>query len=379
MIRILALLLVLLLPDPAPAQEAAAEAPPDGPILRQELDPAEGAPGQVLTLRLTVLVPSYMPEPPVWPALQTPDLKITLPERGSGPVSERVGGETWSGISRRYEITPLHPGAYALPPISVGVTWADGESGEIRKATVTGDPVRLTGVVPEAAAGLDPFLAAEALTLDLQVEGTPEEMTQGDSVTLTLTATIEGGTPMMIPALLQVPGIPGIAAYPDEPRLSETADGGTRVESVTLVAEAGAKADIPAIKVDWYDPASDSIRSAATEPVTIRAEGPRLPRLSPQQRRWAVTAGLAGLGLLGGGALAWRRLRPLRQRRAEARRASEAFAWAALQDALRKRDTARLHPALDLWAARCPAADPRRDPRLAGALAAIGRARYGPG
>ena len=80
------------------------------PVLAQEpvqpqvavtLDP-EGpvTVGTPVGVTVTVLVPTYMPEPPDWPDLQIADAVTRLPERATHPVTERVGGESWSGIAR---------------------------------------------------------------------------------------------------------------------------------------------------------------------------------------------------------------------------------------------------------------------------------------
>ena len=102
MIRLLAVLLLLALP--AVAQE---------PVLRMEMDASEAVPGQAVSLRLTVLVPTFMPDPPVWPSYEAPDLLVRI--ASTGPVSERIDGETWSGVSRRYLVAPMLPGAVDLP------------------------------------------------------------------------------------------------------------------------------------------------------------------------------------------------------------------------------------------------------------------------
>lgn len=79
-------LLLLALALPAAAQEA--------PILDVALDPAGpvtvGAP---LRVALTVLVPSFLPAPPVWPDLQVADAVTRLPPRATTPVTRRIDAE----------------------------------------------------------------------------------------------------------------------------------------------------------------------------------------------------------------------------------------------------------------------------------------------
>ena len=70
--------------------------------------------GTPMSVTVTVLVPTYMPEPPDWPDLQIADAIARLPERATHPVTEPVGGESWSGIARRYEIVPQRAADYTL-------------------------------------------------------------------------------------------------------------------------------------------------------------------------------------------------------------------------------------------------------------------------
>ena len=47
--------------------------------------------GTPLAVTATVLVPTWMPEPPAWPDLQIADAITRLPERATRPVTERIG------------------------------------------------------------------------------------------------------------------------------------------------------------------------------------------------------------------------------------------------------------------------------------------------
>ncbi|HRY25891.1 MAG: BatD family protein [Geminicoccaceae bacterium] len=372
------------------ATEATAEEPlsaSDAPVLQVTFEETEAIPGQPLSLRLTVLAPTFMPDPPVWPSLEAPNLLVRLPERSTGPTSEEVGGETWSGVTRHYRISPMVPGEFAIPPQEVIVTWADPETSEPRKVTLTTEPLTFSGVLPEGAEGLDPFIAAEALELKQEVAGEPEAMQPGDSVTRTIKATIRGTSPMFLPALLPPTDVAGVAAYPDEPVLEESDDRGvlegTRAESVTLVAEGGGSGEAPAVSLDWYNLKSGEVETASVDGFPIEVDGP--PASSAEPRDWRAI-GLASLAaLLALAVVAWllRRLLPpfgrwLRERRTE-RLASEGHAFGQLQRAVARRDEPALRPALDAWAAKVEGHDPREHPGVRHALVAIGAARYGRG
>jgi hypothetical protein len=193
------------------------QAPDGGPVLEVTFEETEAIPGQPLSLRLTVLVPTFLPHPPVWPSLEAPNLLVRLPERSTNPTSARVGDETWSGVTRNYRISPMVPGDFTIPPQEVIVTYADPDSNEAVKATLRTEAVAFRGVVPEGAEGLDPFIAADALELEQTVDGEPGAMAPGDSVTRAVVATVSGTSPMFLPDLLVPVVVDGIASYPDEP------------------------------------------------------------------------------------------------------------------------------------------------------------------
>ncbi|EEX16010.1 conserved hypothetical protein [Citreicella sp. SE45] len=382
MIRAALLVLALLLPLRLAAQEEAL-----APQLLVEFPETEAIPGQFLNLRLTVLVPTFMPKPPQWPGFEAPNLIVRLPEGSTNPTSKRVNGETWSGITRRYRIAPMVPGDFTLPPQQVQITYRNPGGLDDLTATLTTGAIVFSGILPEGAEGLDPFLAASDLVLTQELEGTPEAMVPGDSLSLRLVAGVEGVSPMFLPPLLPRVALEGLAAYPDEPQLAETDDrgvlSGTRTESVTYVAEAGGGGTVPAVDLQWYDIDDGTVKTASVGPVTLQVDGPRATGAAPLDLRrllLLVLAVVVGLAVVI--ALLRRALPVLALRREEHRArilASEDHAWQQLSQAVARRDDAALRPALDLWASRCDGADPRRMPAVQNALLALGAACYGRG
>lgn len=357
------------------------------PTLTMDVEETETVPGQQLSVRITLLVPTYMPSPPIWPAYEAPNLMVRLPERATNPVSERVNGETWAGISRRYQISPMIPGTFVLPEAEVIVTWADPDTNEPRKTTLRTEPVTLTGVVPDGAEGLDPFIAGTNVTLEQTITGDPAAMVAGDSMVRSVTATIEGTSPMFLPALLPPVDVPGLRAYADEPVL-EIRDNrgdlsGTRTERVTLVADGGGAGQVTGLTLDWFNLETGKIETASADGFTVQIEGPSAVTVEPVN--WRAYAVVAVLGLICLALLVllvralWPRLRQWQADRRAAYLASEAYAWRQLCSALNARDLSALHIALELWTARLPGGDPRRDLAVNEALLQIGAAAYGTG
>lgn len=353
------------------------------PLVEITFDETKAIPGQPLTLRVTVLVPTWMPGPPVFPSFEAPNLLVQLPEGASGPTSRTIDGETWSGVSRRYLITPMVPGRFEVSGQSLMIKWAEPGQTDPLEQTVPLDPVVLEGVVPEGAEGLEPFLAAEALTLTRQIGDVTMPLSAGDSLSLTVTAEIEGASSMFLPQLLPTLMIEGVAVYPSEPVLQDRENrgklSGSRTEEVTLVAESGGSGAFPEISVSWYNLSSGEVETATVEGFEIAVDAPKA-RAAPASPRVIGLYSVFGLILLGLGVLFWHLFAPrLRQWQSERRvryEASEAWAVAAALKAVEARNMGALLSALDLWAARS-SVDPRNDAQLASALSALGSARYG--
>jgi hypothetical protein len=340
-------------------------------------------PGQSITLRLSVLVPTWMPEPPELPTFETPNLRVRLPPQSSGPTSRNVNGERWSGVYRRYLLTPMVPGQFTLPPQNVIVTYAQPGGTDPVEATVQTQAITFRGTVPAGAEGLDPFIAANALTLKQELSGPTTGLDPGASVVRTITATIEGTSPIVLPALMPQIDLPAIRVYPATPQVAED-DGsdvlsGTRVESETLMAVGGGEGSAPPVSVDWFNLKTGAVETAQVPGFDISVTGP--PPAAMQAARlpdWRlILAGLAAVVALAVLArwLGPRLLRAARTRRS-ARLASAAHARRKLIATIGRRDYPATAHWMAEWQSRLPA-QTETGP-LSQAMAGVGRTIYGP-
>lgn len=349
------IILALMLPMAAQAQGE--------PQFSVELPEGEIIVGQPAVLRLKLLVPTWMPKPPVWPALEVPSLLVRLPERASTPVSETIEGETWSGISRAYRLYPLAVGAFEIPGQTITVTYADPGSPDPIIAELTLDPIRFDAMLPKGAEGLNPPIVASGLTLEQVIEGGPE-MATGDAVTRVVTISIQGTTPILLPAMMpelmpdleQTDGsaTPPLRAYPKEPVVTEKEVrgvlSGVRVETTTYVAQAGGEVQLVPIALDWFNLDSGQIETAGLDGYSIAITAPPPPPPGPADyARWVVI-GIGGLLLIWGiYRLVWPRLRTAWRKGRTAWRASEPYAYRAVLKALRARDLTATMRALQVW------------------------------
>ncbi|WP_204113469.1 BatD family protein [Shimia biformata] len=381
MIRVLALIFAFCVATGLAAQETVR------PEVRVELSESETIPGQAVDLRVTILVPTWMTQPVVFPSFELINMIVRLPDRATTPVTEQVGGVAWSGVSRRYQVSPMVPGRFVFPEQEALVTWADPETNQPREDRVTISSVELLGKVPAGAEGLDPFLAATGLTLTQTIEGAEAPLLPGDSVTRKLVAKVEGTSPVFLPPLLKPEQIEGVSIYPSEPVLEEKVQrgeiSGSRTESVTYLAQSGGGGQADAVSIQWFNLDTGKIETAVVDAVPLAVDAPFASdrsRLSPQI-----------LVLLGGGALVliavllllrrvicrrvveWQAVRRARYM------ASSRFGRDKALAACKGRDLAGVMAGLDLITARAVTIDATSQARVRNALTALGAATYGDG
>lgn len=369
-----ALLFILLFPVSVVAQGNETTAPqitveaPEEPVLV----------GQPAIVRIKVLVPSFMPQPPEFPSLEQQNLLVRLPERASGPVSETVNGETWSGVQRSYRVYPLIAGDITFEAQTVAVTYADPNTSAPVQATVDLPPVKITAEIPAGAEGLDPLIIATGFTLEQKLEGATD-MQAGDAITRALTARISGTTPLLIPVLTPQQQSPLLRAYPKEPRISESEDrgvlSGQRLEEVVYIAQQDGVTQLPAVSIDWFNLQTNQVETASVPATELTLAPPKWH--PPSWQEVVKMAALAAVAVFVIGAL-WRflspRIRDLRKVRRERYLASQRCAVDALKAAVQDHDLNTTYAALELWGSR--GGDSKNTAKLEDCLTRIGAARY---
>lgn len=354
----------------------------DEPVLRVEMPEGEVIVGQPLVLRLTVLVPTWMPKPPQYPSFEVQNLMVRLPERATTAVSERIGGETWSGTSRAYRLYPLVPGAFGIPAQTITITYADPDTTQPVKTELSVDAIRFVSVLPQGGGALQPAIVARGFALEQTVEGATD-MVPGDAIRRSVTARIDGTTPILIPPLVPASEPGALRAYPDEPKVTETEDrgvlSGSRSETVSYVAQTGGVAVLPEISFDWFNLETGKVETAMLDAVSVMIMPPPPPPPDPTQL--AIRAAAVVMAAVMAVFAARRALPHLRRVASWLRRrwrASEWHAHRAVLDALCHRDTAGVLAALEYWRRHHPTLDRADRTRMEQALTPIGARRYGP-
>lgn len=373
---VLFLLTVVASTSPAHAQE------PVQPIVETVLDNTSVVPGQYATMRITVLVPTWLSAPIDFPSFEMPNVRIRLGDRSTTAVSRLVNGESWSGVSRQYTISPMIAGAFVIPAQDLPVNYADPGKPSPVKTVVRTSSLRFAGTVPQKAEQLRPFIAGTSVTLKQELSGETTGLRPGDSLTRTVTASIEGTSPIILPPLIGGEAPPGLWAYPKTPQVVESEDNGImsgqRTETIIYMAEDAVNGAMPPIELEWFNLASQSIETASVPGFVVAVEGigqkPDSTNVNWSRGAAAVAILLTLIFLLAGSRsrlkLAWDTTRQRRQ-------ASKSYMGRRLLNAIRQHNFSAMVQNLDAWSKREPLTAKQDLDELNRLVLAISESLYG--
>jgi hypothetical protein len=357
---------VLALPPHAFAQPS----PAPEPIVQVTADPPRVVVGQPVTLRILVLAPNYMTSPPELPGLQVRN--AVTRQLQSVNTNDQRDGVSYAGVQYEYVITPQEPGSYAIAGKAVRIKYAAAPPAT-REVSVTLPPVSFEATIPDAAAGLTPFVSANKLTAEQQIKHSSDPLKPGDAVTVSVTITAEGTPAMLLPPL-PFASVDGLQLYPTQPVLQEKTEArtdvmtATRTESATYMVERPGTYALPAIEIGWWNVADGKVERIHLDGAAFTvAAVPGIAGDEPvgQSRRtwdWSDLRDVladhwllvllaiviaAGLGMTAPRAI--RRVTAASRRRREAYRRSERFAFHRLRRAIGRSDPSQAYFALLDW------------------------------
>lgn len=188
-----------------------------------------------------------------------------------------LGTETVAGQSymyKRHEILlfPRRSGDIAIPSIAVDFSTMGSDGKPIPQHFST-EAVQLS---VEAAPGVDkqlPVVTTTDFSLKESWQPFPEYAKVGDAFTRTITMTGADLPGMFFPPL-HPEKVDGLGIYPKQPqvvdRMERGSFSGKRIETVSYVCEREGEFRIPGKHVQWWNPATKTLKQLDLEPVVIR-------------------------------------------------------------------------------------------------------------
>jgi len=400
---VIALLALTALSSARAQQTTAAE-----PIVRTTIDPARVTVGLAATLRIDVLAPNYMTAPPVMPDVQLRN--AVTRQLQSVNTNEQQNGIAYAGVRFEFAIYPLEAGSYALAAQKLTIKYA-AEPPATREAVVALPRLEFQAFIPDAAAGLQPFVSADKLTVEQTIQRSSEQLKTGDAVTRIVTVKAEGIPAMLLPPTAFSP-IDGLAVYPAQPSLQDQTSGRTdvlsasRVDSATYMLERPGNYTLPSIDLRWWNPAASRIETVQLDAVTLQvAANPAAQAAAARSEDVSRSLGsflefaaehwrLGLIGMIVLALLAWfapRLVRIIARRHRQRREAwlqSEPYFFGRLRQAARRGDAKAAYFALLDWLQRFGPSAPSytveslkamaRDPGLDRAISSIEQELFAP-
>jgi hypothetical protein len=278
------------------------------------------------------------------------------------------------------------PGKLSISAQDVIVTYADPATNKPVKANLKVEPLNVSAIIPNVARKLDPFIAAERLELTHNISGETTDLQPGNSFSWAVKATVDGVSPMFLPSLAPPVDFDSVDAYADEPVVEEIDDAGliagSRLERITFVAKSGGHVFVPSVSLSWYNLSTGIVEETRLDGFAISVIGARAGGESSLTTGTFLTTIIAVILICG--ILYWLGLRRWArgilgwlQEQHKHWRLSETSAYRQLKKAIARRDYASVCMALDAWAKRTSAPDPRGNSEIRGVMTRLGQARYG--
>jgi hypothetical protein len=232
-------------------------------------------------------------------------------------------GQAYQVVTRHYLIFPQHSGHLSLPgPVLSGNVPAGlragnpndpfsqffgnnpfgGLLGVTKPIRLNSQPIELDVQPRPSGAGGNYWLPAQNVKLTARWRPENLQARVGDPLTVTLDLQAEDLTAAQLPDLSTLLALPdGLKAYPDEPKLKDTASGsgltGEREQNIALIADQPGHFTIPELRLSWWDTRANQARQAVLPAQTlIAAPAPGSPSNAPvtQQTTAAPTANPVG-------------------------------------------------------------------------------------
>ncbi|PXV59906.1 Oxygen tolerance [Dyella jiangningensis] len=290
-------------PPPAPPIQVRVHQEPAGTLMQ----------GETTRIVVDMLTPDFFTDAPVLPELHVDGAYLSLSDETPGHLVETVDGQSWSGVSRTYLITPLMSGPMEIPSFEI-----TAHIGAARTpVAVQTPPLALQVQALSLPAGVTEALIASSVKITQTVTPQDGGLHVGDTVTRRIEISAEGAPAMMLPPTVFAP-VSGLTLYAASPVTRDAVDnhggfvGGSRVDTASYVIDHRGRYSLPPVTVRWMDSRTREWRESTVPAVHFHAwwGSTNKPRFALPQRgfmprliEWLSSD--AGIGVLLLAVLAW--------------------------------------------------------------------------
>lgn len=236
--------------------------------------------GQVTTIKVKVLVPTWFSKPLYFDEVEAINIINIKGNKSTYPTSEKIKGQTWTGVIKEYPVIAMAQGQFELELPTLNIHFMSDDNKPVERA-ITPQKVTFNATIPHGAASLSPVIIAEKITLSEQLKQ-PDQLIAGQSIHRTINAKITASSALFIPQLLPTTNTEQAQAYPATESTTDNLNDrtsellGTRIEQQDILIKQDGQLVLSAINISYYQPSTDSIQTANIEGKTLVIKPPAM-------------------------------------------------------------------------------------------------------
>ena len=169
--------------------------------------------------------------------------------------SENRKGDSWVVQRWSLDVFPQRRGSFTIPSIAAKLTVNTEDAGNV-EGVLHSPALQFQAAIPDELANAAHWVAAPHYTVSQSFDRELTGLNPGDAIERTVVFEATDVMAMMLPGIVQV-DLPGLAAYPQPPTLTNTNNRGSmvakRVEQITYIVEESGQYQLPAQDYYWWD------------------------------------------------------------------------------------------------------------------------------
>ncbi len=233
------------------------------------------------------------------PSFDLPEVPGTVIFKLGNPVLGSLTEDDTEYFTQRHEFALFSQadGAIELPPVRVRFAHRKGYTGPSFDESLETRPARITIRRPPGSSDLGFLVTTDSLDIEESWDPAPGPVEVGAVFKRSIVQTADNLSGIALaPAPADAPE--GVRFYPGEPAVEDTSARGSlsgeRRETLTYLVQQAGLHTLPAIRYDWWNPATRMLESKTLPAVSFTATAPPPPPAQPSPMRflWLVPAAL---------------------------------------------------------------------------------------